>query len=107
MSKETVLGQQYRTPDQVIRESGCDVIIVGRGIYGPLMTERGKKDKKAAFVKVREQGERYKKAGWEAYLARMAEVKQTSPSFGFVPLRYRYGKSICRIALTDQTIRGH
>ncbi|CBQ68817.1 Orotidine 5`-phosphate decarboxylase [Sporisorium reilianum SRZ2] len=67
------LGQQYRTPDQVIRESGCDVIIVGRGIYGALMTDEGKADKRAAFERVREQGERYKKAGWEAYLARLQE----------------------------------
>ncbi|KAH8830451.1 Orotidine 5'-phosphate decarboxylase domain-containing protein [Flagelloscypha sp. PMI_526] len=28
------MGQQYRTPEQVILESGCDVIIVGRGVYG-------------------------------------------------------------------------
>lgn len=67
------LGQQYRTPDQVIRQSGCDVIIVGRGIYGALMTEEAKNDKKAAFDKVRAQGERYKKAGWDAYLARIAQ----------------------------------
>ncbi|SPO28910.1 probable orotidine 5`-phosphate decarboxylase [Ustilago trichophora] len=71
--KGDAMGQQYRTPDQVIRESGCDVIIVGRGIYGALMTEEGKQDKKAAFDKVRQQGERYEKAGWEAYLARLNE----------------------------------
>lgn len=71
--KGDAMGQQYRTPDQVIRESGCDVIIVGRGIYGSLMTEEGKKDKKQAFEKVREQGERYKKAGWEAYLKRIGQ----------------------------------
>ncbi|EEB86596.1 hypothetical protein MPER_16392, partial [Moniliophthora perniciosa FA553] len=28
------MGQQYRTPREVVLESGCDVIIVGRGIYG-------------------------------------------------------------------------
>jgi orotidine-5'-phosphate decarboxylase len=71
--KGDAMGQQYRTPDQVIRESGCDVIIVGRGIYGALMTEEGKADKKAAFDKVRQQGSRYKKAGWEAYLARLGQ----------------------------------
>lgn len=67
------LGQQYRTPDEVIRQSGCDVIIVGRGIYGGLMTEEGKKDKAKAIEKVREQGERYKKAGWEAYMKRIGK----------------------------------
>ncbi|KAJ1020489.1 hypothetical protein NDA13_005806 [Ustilago tritici] len=72
--KGDAMGQQYRTPDEVIRESGCDVIIVGRGIYGALMTEEGKKDKEAAWGRVREQGERYKKAGWEAYLKRIGEM---------------------------------
>ncbi|PWY98737.1 putative orotidine 5`-phosphate decarboxylase [Testicularia cyperi] len=71
--KGDAMGQQYRTPDQVIRESGCDVIIVGRGVYGALMTEEGKQDKKSAFAKVREQGLRYKRAGWEAYLARIGQ----------------------------------
>ena len=28
------LGQQYRTPAQALRQDGCDVIIVGEGIYG-------------------------------------------------------------------------
>ncbi|CAO1612996.1 unnamed protein product [Sympodiomycopsis kandeliae] len=61
-------GQQYRTPDQVIRESGCDVIIVGRGIYGSLLKEGNTPE---AFAKVKEQAARYKKAGWEAYLTRI------------------------------------
>ncbi|EPQ28664.1 uncharacterized protein PFL1_03967 [Pseudozyma flocculosa PF-1] len=69
--KGDAMGQQYRTPDQVIRESGCDVIIVGRGVYGSLMTPEGKQDKQAAIAKVREQGRRYKQAGWNAYLARL------------------------------------
>lgn len=52
------LGQQYRTPYQVIVESGCDVIIVGRGIYGnPDQIEF--------------QAKRYKEAGWNAYLERV------------------------------------
>lgn len=72
--KGDALGQQYRTPDQVVRESGCDVIIVGRGIYGPLMSPEGKADKKAAFEKVRQQGHRYRKAGWDAYLARIGQA---------------------------------
>ncbi|KAN0061732.1 orotidine 5'-phosphate decarboxylase [Thecaphora frezii] len=78
--KGDALGQQYRTPDQVIRESGCDVIIVGRGVYGPLMTPEGKQDKAAAFGKVREQGQRYRKAGWEAYLARIESAASNLPS---------------------------
>lgn len=57
------MGQQYRTPRQVVLESGCDVIIVGRGIYG----KPGELDTK----KVQEQAERYKKAGWDAYLERV------------------------------------
>ncbi|PWN52526.1 OMPdecase-domain-containing protein [Violaceomyces palustris] len=72
--KGDALGQQYRTPDQVVRQSGCDIIIVGRGIYGVLMTEEGKADKVTAMNKVREQGSRYKKAGWDAYLARIDDA---------------------------------
>lgn len=60
-------GQQYRTPDEVIRQSGCDVIIVGRGIYGALLKDG---DKSEAFQSVKEQAARYRKAGWEAYLQR-------------------------------------
>jgi orotidine-5'-phosphate decarboxylase len=52
------LGQQYRTPHQVIVESGGDVIIVGRGIYGnPDQVEF--------------QAKRYRQAGWDAYLERV------------------------------------
>lgn len=63
-SKGDGLGQQYRTPDEVIRQSGCDVIIVGRGIYGG---GEGNPDEVIA-----EQCVRYQKAGWEAYEARRA-----------------------------------
>ena len=54
------MGQQYRTPRQVVLESGCDVIIVGRGIYG--VTGEGA---------VEAEAERYRKAGWEAYEERL------------------------------------
>ncbi|KAI8923166.1 Orotidine 5'-phosphate decarboxylase [Entophlyctis helioformis] len=54
------LGQQYRTPDQVILESGCDVIIVGRGIYGS--------------GDVTENAKTYRAAGWNAYLKRTGQL---------------------------------
>ncbi|KAG0167474.1 orotidine 5'-phosphate decarboxylase [Apophysomyces sp. BC1034] len=57
------LGQQYRTPHQVIVESGCDIIIVGRGIYG-------KPDE------VEQQAQRYREAGWNAYLERVRQHSQ-------------------------------
>ncbi|KAJ7048570.1 hypothetical protein C8F01DRAFT_1004250, partial [Mycena amicta] len=55
--KGDVMGQQYRTPQQVVEESGCDVIIVGQGIYG--------KDPGQVVAEAK----RYQD-GWEAYLAR-------------------------------------
>ncbi|KAJ3269936.1 orotidine 5'-phosphate decarboxylase [Terramyces sp. JEL0728] len=57
VAKGDALGQQYRTPHQVIHESGCDVIIVGRGIYGS--------------GDAVENAKQYREAGWEAYLARL------------------------------------
>ncbi|KAF7355424.1 Orotidine 5'-phosphate decarboxylase [Mycena sanguinolenta] len=56
------MGQQYRTPRQVVLESGCDVIIVGRGIYGkdPSLVEN-----------IVAQAKRYKAEGWAAYLSRL------------------------------------
>ncbi|KAI9512221.1 humps family-domain-containing protein [Russula earlei] len=57
------LGQQYRTPEDAILGSGCDVIIVGRGIYG----RPGNMD----IDKVQRQSERYREAGWNAYLQRL------------------------------------
>jgi len=59
-TKGDSMGQQYRTPREVILESGCDVIIVGRGIYG-----------KGNDADVRAQAERYRKEGWAAYLERI------------------------------------
>ncbi len=59
--KGDAMGQQYRTPREVILESGCDVIIVGRGIYG--------KDYSLTEA-IAQQAERYRDAGWSAYLER-------------------------------------
>ena len=50
-------GQQYLTPDKVINELGSDISIVGRGILNA-------KDPLA-------EAQRYKKAGWDAYLQRV------------------------------------
>ena len=55
------MGQQYRTPKEVIGEKGCDVIIVGRGIY----KVKGKE---------REEAERYRAEGWRAYEERLAKA---------------------------------
>jgi len=60
--KEDALGQQYRTPDEVIRQSGCDVMIVGRGIYGTNPND---------IDEIRLRAERYRKKGWNAYLKRI------------------------------------
>jgi orotidine-5'-phosphate decarboxylase len=64
-SKGDGMGQQYRTPDEVIRESGCDVIIVGRGIYGG---GSGRPDEEIV-----EQSKRYREAGWAAYEQRLKQ----------------------------------
>ena len=52
------LGQQYRTPAEVIGKDGCDVIIVGRGII--------------AAKDPHEEAERYRVAGWKAYQERIS-----------------------------------
>jgi orotidine-5'-phosphate decarboxylase len=57
------LGQQYRTPEEVVVTSGCDIIIVGRGIYG--------KPENMDIGEVQRQAERYREAGWRAYLQRL------------------------------------
>ena len=54
------LGQQYRTPHEVVFESGCDVIIVGRGIYG----------KGDDIEAMKGQAQRYREEGWKAYMTR-------------------------------------
>jgi uridine monophosphate synthetase len=51
------LGQQYRTPGNVIRRDGADIIIVGRGILDA--SNR------------RNMAERYRKEAWLAYEARI------------------------------------
>lgn len=51
------LGQQYNTPEKVIKENKSDIIIVGRGIYeaNDLVAEAKK----------------YREAGWKAYQNRV------------------------------------
>lgn len=60
------LGQQYRTPTEVVTECGCDVIIVGRGIIGF--------GRDVDVEEVKRQAERYQAAGWEAYERRVAKM---------------------------------
>ncbi|PIZ94946.1 MAG: orotidine-5'-phosphate decarboxylase [Candidatus Magasanikbacteria bacterium CG_4_10_14_0_2_um_filter_37_12] len=51
------LGQQFKTPDLVIRENESDIIIVGRGIY-------------EADDPITE-AQKYRTAGWQAYQRRL------------------------------------
>ncbi|XP_056409414.1 uridine 5'-monophosphate synthase-like [Hyla sarda] len=51
------LGQQYQTPHEVIANKNSDIIIVGRGIL--------------SSNKRLEAAELYRRAGWEAYMARI------------------------------------
>lgn len=53
------LGQQYNTPESVIFDKGCDVVIVGRGIY--------KSEDR------RMEAERYRVAAWKAYEKRIGK----------------------------------
>ncbi|EDO16823.1 hypothetical protein Kpol_1056p24 [Vanderwaltozyma polyspora DSM 70294] len=57
--KGDALGQQYRSVNDVV-STGSDIIIVGRGLFG-----------KGRDPTV--EGERYRKAGWEAYLKRIGK----------------------------------
>ncbi|XP_048391023.1 uridine 5'-monophosphate synthase [Stegostoma tigrinum] len=54
------LGQQYRSPEEVIHKKASDIIIVGRGILSA-------KDRVEA-------AKMYKKAGWQAYMSRLSSV---------------------------------
>lgn len=60
--KGDAMGQQYRTPDEVVRQSGCDVIIVGRGVYGTDLRN---------VEAIRQRAERFREEGWNAYLKRI------------------------------------
>lgn len=63
VAKGDKLGQQYRTPREVVFDSGCDVIIVGRGIYGIQGGEQA----------VKAEAERYRQEGWKAYEERLKQ----------------------------------
>mgnify|MGYP001440798884 FL=1 len=58
--KGDALGQQYRTVNDVFG-GGSDIIIVGRGLFG-----------KGRDPKV--EGQRYRDAGWNAYLKRTGQL---------------------------------
>ncbi|GJJ07478.1 dihydroorotate dehydrogenase [Clathrus columnatus] len=57
------MGQQYKTPYEVVFNRGCDVIIVGRGIYGD--------GKNIDISSVQTQAKRFRQEGWNAYLKRI------------------------------------
>lgn len=63
-AKGDTMGQQYRTPAEVVTDCGCDVIIVGRGIFGT--------GHDIDAGEVQKQAQRYKAAGWEAYERRLS-----------------------------------
>lgn len=54
------MGQQYRSPQDVVVESGCDIIIVGRGIYSAVDQQE-----------IQQRAEKYRDAGWKAYEERL------------------------------------
>lgn len=63
--KGDAMGQQYRTPSEVVTDCGCDVIIVGRGIFGT--------GQNINVGEVQRQAQRYQTAGWEAYERRLSK----------------------------------
>lgn len=62
--KGDAMGQQYKTPRQVILERKCDVIIVGRGIYG--------KGEGSPSHTIAAEASRYREEGWKAYQERLS-----------------------------------
>lgn len=65
-AKGDALGQQYRGPKEVVGDMGCDVIIVGRGVYG--------KSDALDAEDVKQQADRYRLEGWAAYEARRSST---------------------------------
>ncbi|KAG5639267.1 dihydroorotate dehydrogenase [Sphagnurus paluster] len=61
-AKGDTMGQQYRTPKEVVLGSGCDLIIVGRGIYGNDLS---------LTQAIAERARQYMQEGWEAYMQRI------------------------------------
>ena len=70
------LGQQYRSPEQVVIESGCDVIIVGRSIYaevrGVNLADESECNELAS--QVAEKAAKYREAGWVALKKRRLDL---------------------------------
>lgn len=64
--REDSLGQQYRSPRDIIIKEGCDVIIVGRGIYG--------RNNVIAFDAAAIAAQRYREEGWSAYEERLSPL---------------------------------
>ncbi|PPQ99031.1 hypothetical protein CVT24_003591 [Panaeolus cyanescens] len=64
-SKGDAMGQQYRTPREAIVNTGSDIIIVGRGIYGTDLS---------AVDSIARKAERYMSEGWSAYVERLQSV---------------------------------
>eukprot|EP01133_Synstelium_polycarpum_P010859 gene10859-12649_t len=56
-SKGDNMGQQYNTPEYIIKEKGTDVIIVGRGIY--------------QSAEPKAEASKYREAAWTAYQSRL------------------------------------